>query len=76
MKIYNLGKFKILTPKNMFVTFTEDNKSIVVISKKENEIHCIVELKDEKLLVSNGWNIKYSFYENELELQYNFNENE
>lgn len=51
---------------------------MVVTNKKENEIHCILELNNNKLLFRNCWNIKYSFDINkkELELQYNFIENQ
>lgn len=76
MNTYKLGKFKIKIHQNMLVTFTEDNKFMVVTDRKENEIHCFIELTNEKLLISNGWNIKYILSENELELQYNFIENE
>lgn len=76
MNEYKLGKFKIIVPLDMLVSFTLDNKIIVVTNKKENEIHCIIELNDEKLVLNNGWNVKYLFRENELELQYNFIENE
>lgn len=76
MNEYKLGKFKIIVPSSMLVTFTMDNKVMVVANKKENEIHCIIELNSEKLLLNNGWNIKYMFNENELKLEYNFIENE
>ncbi len=72
MNIYKMNKFKIITDPNMLVTFSKDNKTMVVADKKEREIHCIIELNNEKLLISNGWNIKYSLNENELELHYNF----
>lgn len=72
MNIYELGKFKIKTQPNMLVTFSKDNRIMVVTDRKENEIHCFIEFNNEKLLISNGWNIKYILNENELELQYNF----
>ncbi|ELC8451682.1 hypothetical protein QYB64_003263 [Clostridium perfringens] len=72
MNVYKLGKFKITTHPNMLVTFSKDNKIMVVTDRKENEIHCFIEFTNEKLLISNGWNIKYILNENELELQYNF----
>jgi hypothetical protein len=78
MNKYKLGEFKITVPSDMLVSFTTDNKIMVVTNKKENEIHCIIELNNNKLLFNNGWNIKYLFdiNENEIELQYNFIENE
>ncbi len=72
MDKYKLGKFEIIVPSSMLVTFTIDNKIMVVTNRKENEIHCIIELNNGKLLLNNGWNIKYFFNENKLELQYNF----
>lgn len=78
MNNYKLGEFKIIVPSSMLVSFTTDDKIMVVTNKKENEIHCIIELNDNKLIFNNGWNIKYIFDVNkkELELQYNFIENE
>lgn len=77
MNKYKLGEFDITVPLGMLVSFTTDNKIMVVTNRKENEIHCILELNNNKLLFRNGWNIKYSFDINkkELELQYNFTEN-
>lgn len=78
MNKYKLGEFKITVPSGMLVSFTRDDEIMVVTNKKENEIHCIIELNNNKLIFNNGWNIKYIFdiNENELELQYNFIENE
>ncbi len=78
MNKYKLGEFKIIVPSGMLVSFTRDDEIMVVTNKKENEIHCIIELNNNKLIFNNGWNIKYIFdiNENELELQYNFIENE
>ena len=74
-KIYEIDKFKLLVPKIMLVLFSKDN-IIAIIDRKGKEIHYIIEIKNGKLCIENGWNINYSFNENILELYYNFINND
>lgn len=73
--IYEIDKFKLLVPKTMLALFSKDN-IIAIIDRTEKEIHCIIEIKNGKLFIENGWNINYSFNENILELDYNFINND
>lgn len=57
MNTYKLGKFKIKTHSNMLVTFTLDNKIVIITDRKENEIYCFIELINEKLIIKNGLNM-------------------
>lgn len=70
MKEYKIEGYKILAKDSMLVTFTEDKKTVTVIDKKEREVHCIIDFKDKKFSLDSGWNIKYIFEGNTIQLEY------